>query len=416
MKKLLRNKRMFLTLIAGMLVFMAVLGAGTFAWYTDRATVTIQEELLTATVKMEADDMTVNLYSWHPSTQFNTQNYQLRLEATCTETAPGVYATDHDQFVDDLFDLYTVAHPAAIAPHTGDYWAWDLGAGSLFAKGGVATAPISYLTGFTSGVYAYVLDKSDDTPMPEDMLGVPVGLPIWAGLIKKALVTGIYGTTLDNVTPGDLIVGSYAFRVNKGNAVPSTLSTIPVYFRLQEPNLYAKDSTGVAVPLVYETFPRVIITGHILDKDAFIAATQPFIPFTTPNPPPVVFEADLRAGADGWFYCDTPLSPYYAWEVKVQYNVYVYGEANGNASQGAIIGFGTQAGNTLEVEIIQATNNAVYMADGWKVMAAQASTVHEWDDGWGNMTPVPHFFVDYTSDEYGMYQFYKDNGLYQLHN
>jgi hypothetical protein len=208
-------------------------------------------------------------------------------------------------------------------------------------------------------------------------------------LIENAVDYDTTDKSINNVTPGSIIVGDYSFDVLE--------STIPVYFRVQAADLVTEDAvTGDPVDIEYEQMVRVILTGHLLDPDAFIAASQPFIepvPFRTPP-----FEATLQLGPGNFYYCDLPLSPFYAWEVQVNHDIYLYGAYNGNDIQNSKIYFTNLDGDDeLIVDIIQATNNAVYLADDWTGVA-------------GEPYPLgPDFFVEYISDAYGMYQFMLDN-------
>ena len=434
MKKLLRNKRMFLTLIAGMLVFIAVLGAGTFAWFTGQDYVTVQTEIKTATVAVDADEaLTVQVLSWHPSTMMGL-NYHTLIEDTYDTP------TQHDEFVKLMFDLYCFGDPAFIhstsALNPYPVCGWDLEAYSNYVR---ASGSPLYDPAYPGLVY--VADRIDEVPAPYIM-------PPWINdpypvvFIKNALTTNsqLANNEIANVTPGDLIVASYGFNVKEdGNGDP--LSSIPVYFRLQAPKLTVVDDQGnpvtvtdpvtgnnVAVELETESMMRVMITGTLIDPDAFIAASEPYLHpvIVPPTLPPI--EATLVLVGD-YYYCDLPLSPIYAWKVEAKFDTYIYG-INGNEFQDKIIKFinpdpAAPDPDRLYVDVIQATNNAVYFADEWKDAAALDNPKYNPDLDPAITALYHQFFIDYTDEviyttlpggaagsgpilEFGMYAAYRD--------
>ncbi|MCL1974906.1 MAG: hypothetical protein FWG61_01930 [Firmicutes bacterium] len=353
MKKLLRNKRMFLTLVAGVLVFVAVLSAGTFAWFTGKDAVKLEGTVTTAAVAVNAQDMEIVSYDFYPGVAMSIAN-QANLEA--------IYGTaDHQALYENyMINLYGGADPAYL--HETDptmpypICGWNLNA----AKG-------TFWEDFLTGVYDY-----DEVPVTPP--------PFLLRLIKNALSYDTASKDITGVTPGSLIVGDYSFDVLDSN--------IPVYFRVQAADLVTVDANDQPVAVAYEQMVRTVITGTLIDENAFIAASKPFVEPVPKKTPP--FEATLKLGADGYYYCSLPLSPYYAWNVQVKHDIYLYGGANGNDVQNTKLYFANTTGDDeLEVEVIQASNNAVYFADEWKDVAGLPG----------------EFFVEYISDAYGMYKF-----------
>jgi len=334
MKKLLRNKRMFLTLVAGLLVFVAVLGAGTFAWFTGHDTITVQGDIVTATVGVKAEDLTFSVLDFYPATT-KSLNFQKDFEAT---------------FGGPKADF--------------EYAMWEFKGWKLAVS---AFGP----------PYAYEEFDNDNVP-------VPPRPTLEVSMVKNSFSPGSLLPQVINVTPGCLINAEYSFNVKD--------STIPVYFRVQAASL--QDLID-GKQLEYGELLTLNIAGIPTDTTA---------PFTIVaelegNPIPVApYTAHLKL-VDGWYYCDLPLSPVYAWQVDVKHEIYVYGEANGNDLQNTTITFANTDGDAeLEVEVIQATNNAVYLADEWKDAAGT----------WGAAGPDDPFFIEYVdTNAFGLYDVYK---------
>jgi hypothetical protein len=112
-----------------------------------------------------------------------------------------------------------------------------------------------------------------------------------------------------------------------------------------------------------------------------------------------VYEVDPVTGekkaVGDWLYCNVPLSPYYSWNVATKHDIYLYGEQNGEELENCKLSFSNDSSG-IDIEVIQATNNAVYFADGWKTKAGNP------------LKNDPQFFVNYY-DYAGMYNAYKDH-------
>jgi len=388
MKKLLRNKRMFLTLIAGMLVFVAVLGAGTFAWFTGKDTVSLAGDVYTAKVAVKATDMEITTYDFHPGVFWNI-DVQQALEDTFG---------DDEAFCNEVFNsIYLTADPAPNPnpplPHL--LYGWNIEK-AVFNKATAATA------------FAVVFDKVQIPPDPADFWGMFPLMPLV--LVRNSFTYADAqaekgGAKIVNLTPGSLLVGEYTFDV-KG-------SSIPVYFRVQK----AKFTTDLEVGQMVRAVLKGVEVGGVKYGDGMAAVTDPNATLINntyaTHPEYQVLVVDLKDGKDGYYYCNLPLSPLYAWEVEVKYDIYIYGEKNPSETvvdaagnivyhrfQDAKLEFVNEKDPTkkaIEVEVIQATNNAVYLSPEWKAQA-------------GNVTldPDTRFFVEYTDDGYGMYEIYKN--------
>jgi len=166
-----------------------------------------------------------------------------------------------------------------------------------------------------------------------------------------------------NITPGSILEAKFAFNV-------SGKSYIPVYFRISDAAL-VDAATG-------------------LDTDFKHAVTYIASIVGTKNDPAEVVElyGALIRGTDGFFYCPVPLSPEFGWTIEIINVAYIFGAANNDPDlQGQAVKF-AGVGGPVVADLIQATNNAVYMADGWKDVAAQlipyvdAKLYQEYKDIW----------------------------------
>ena len=335
MKKLLRNKRMFLTLIAGIFVFVAVLGAGTFAWFTGKDTITIDGSITTATVGVKAESMKVAALDFYPGAMFSVQLQKELEKCIDLTTTPPTVKQDDYKFV--LTNMEIMQEYNLV---------------KVFEKDGV----------------------------PDDFF---FGL----GFIRNAL-TKWGEKDLVNVTPSSFIAGRYSFNV-------ADTSTIPVYFRVQKARL---NSTFADVQ--FAQVIRATIKGTVTDKALTRDPDFTVEEWKDITENGIIFNGELKDGGDGWYYCSLPLSPYYAWEVDVTYVTYLFGAANGNGLQNATLWFANTTDNgNIAVEVIQATNNAVYLHDDWKAAAGEIGQPHP---------PFVKFFVDYIDSNYGMYKTYLD--------
>jgi hypothetical protein len=340
MKKLLRNKTMFLTLIAGMLVFVAVLGAGTFAWFTGRAEITVEGEITMATVGVEADNLVIKVLDFYPATA-QSLDFQQKFEASFG---------NHADFVDVMWAFKS----------------WQ---------------------SFPAPLY---------TVYPNDQVVFPPASQVNVYMIENSFTKKTVLPDIVNVTPGCIIQSGFDFFVVDKN--DKELSSIPVYFAIKKADLKVagvnlKYDQLITLEIIGDnpgTGKTVNVVAELRDPSVATPATAYTVELKEPTP------------ADGWLYCNLPLSPEYAWRVEVKQIAYVFGKENGNDLQGANIIF---SDGKIEVEVIQATNNAVYLADGWKNVAGT----------FGNNGPDNPFFIEYVVDSsptfasghYGMYDVYK---------
>jgi predicted ribosomally synthesized peptide with SipW-like signal peptide len=272
MKKLMKNKRLFVTVLAAVLMLTAVVGAGTFAWFTSTATVSGDGIIQTAVIKVEAETVSLIAYDF-PAT--NAGNFaQGMLENNPT----------YPQSPDDTVLIGRFA--------------------AAFLNKGI------FIPNFLS----------------------PAGVqPI-------------------KVTPGTLLETKIPFIVNAG-------SNAPVYFRVKAADLKLVNAT---LGLTLDTYDNYSVSMAVP-----LGGT------------PATFK---KVG--DYYYCDLPIwgseSVNYNPIDLVVYN-YIIGSRNGNNAQNVVFSYG----NTIEAEIIQATNNAVYMmpaGSGWREAA-------------GNNPDLNRFFV-----------------------
>ena len=155
--------------------------------------------------------------------------------------------------------------------------------------------------------------------------------------------------TVYNITPGTILEAKYSFTIDNG------ASSVPVYFRISKTELI-DIATGAGTSFDYEANYMASITGT-----------------NNPANPVVSMFGTLLDSGDGFYVCPVPLYHGYGWEVEVVNTAYIFGETNnddGTAGlQGQTVKF-SGIGPDVTVELIQATNNAAFYADGWKNVAA----------------------------------------------
>jgi uncharacterized repeat protein (TIGR02543 family) len=162
---------------------------------------------------------------------------------------------------------------------------------------------------------------------------------------------------ITTVTPGSLITGEYSISV-KGESTP-------VYFRVQSVKFVAPTN------LKFGQVIRAILTATSANSTGLAAASNPTLYSEL-----IVYLKQV----DGWWYCNLPLKPGYDWEVQIKHDIYIYSENNGNETQDIELKFANamDGSNSISAEIIQATNNAVYLADGWKDAAGDINSYDWW--------------------------------------
>ena len=296
MRKLRTNKKMLVSLLAGVVVTLAVLTAATYAWFTASDTAVGDGQFWTATVAVEAENAEFNGYDFYPGADFlHTRDFQSILESFATD--PWQEAAMFGIRIRSLYDGW-LGDPLRVALTALD----------------VPTTILPNAVYLIQNPFNRTIQNSG---------------------------TASEFTEVYNVTPGSLLEAKYAFESN---------SAIPVYFRID-----AADLKGVGFDiddLRYVSTSLVSIIGTQADDDEIVE----------------LFGELIREG--DYYYCPIPLSPEYGWRAEVCYVTYIYGAANSDAGlQGEMIKFGDGSG--ISVELIQATNNAVYFADGWLDVADQ---------------------------------------------
>ena len=340
MKKLLRNKRMFLTLVAGLLVFVAVLGAGTFAWFTARAEADATAYFGTAKIDLEMSGFNANGYNIYPHVE--QKDYQLHLEGLLTDPNP-VF-----EFNKWLFDM----KDDAIEWNESKVWQFN-------EYDAMKTGPVAGKLNLIRNPFGRITAPAND---------------------PKYFAIGA-------MTPGSLLEVKYDLDI-KTLASTSTvdLTGIPVYLRVNAFELFAEPFSGGGAPVKFEMVQTLVanISGVLMNKP--FEATVPFVRVTDPN------------GVD-WFYLPTPLlgldgNSSTTTELQICMTGYIFGEANGNDLQDKMIWVNSLAKDEhrLAAEIIQGTNNAVHLADGWSGAAALLNG---------------EFFIPYVSED-KLVEYYND--------
>lgn len=315
MQKILQNKKLFITLLAGVLLLTAAVGAGTWAWFTGSATAEGNGQFVLAKVGIEADGAEFNAYDFYPGATYEfTRYYQDLFENYVTDDPdvdPWTKSAEFDERMQAL------------------YFGWN---------GDPLRIPLT----------------AQDVPEPNAakennrvyLIQNPFNKTIYDG--------GTGSTDVWNLTPGSILEAKYSFTTNGAE----NSSTIPVYFRISAAELY---NAELDADIVYSATALAIITGTRSSDTEVVAPSDPEFPYE------VQVSMMLIYGDDGYYYCPIPLSPIYGWNVEVINAAYIYGWANGNEIQGQRISF-TKA-EDIVVDVIQATNNAVYLVDGWKAVA-----------------------------------------------
>ena len=322
MKKLLKNKRLLVTFLAGILLMSATLTSGTWAWFTDRATaegLNADFEMAKINVNLDNDTLEATVFDFYPG-DLNTVTLQEALE---TE-----------------FNAYWEA-PDDEEPEERD---------------------IRQANGYTA--FWNVMHTS---------FGGNVETPL--NLIENPWIERGFETRHYNLTPSSIIEVKYSFKIN------ATDTTIPVYFRVPAFNLELEQG----------------------DFDlAFIQSAQATIGTQTiPLGRAVTVSNDTDIDGDIWYYSPEPIfvtqsaSPII---VNISVFVYISGKHNDDELQKATFNFEGTVNDEDEkmvvVELIQATNNAVYLVDGWRAAAALTRSVLNEDE---NKYENVSFFIPYVT-------------------
>jgi hypothetical protein len=186
-----------------------------------------------------------------------------------------------------------------------------------------------------------------------------------------------------NVTPSSIVEASYNFSINKDLTDPPHWvgSYIPVYFRIPTFELKMDSGTG---DLAYIQQAYASITG----PSGFDICA------------PLLQEGD-------YCYCAIPLSPEAGYNVTIKIFAYICGAENDNDLQYAKFSFVNNVKDNVVVEVIQATNNAVFMVDGWSDVAGLGERL-VYDSGTGLWSRAKgDFFIPYVDAD--LYKAYLDS-------
>ena len=371
MRTIMQNKRMMLSLLACVLLTAAVIGAGTWAWFTGSAT--IEDETFTmSTLKLDAvagdgyrildfvtgnaanidqqklleeDEDGLELETWlryfNPDRilspdQFNDYLNDAGIDSVEVERLLQEHYRTWGEFVDALEAILaetteTRDATATLLAALDDFalWQFNYGSGVTFADRlawglaqlarGEAETQLENLnnaiddlndgnyTGDLAVLRALAYDANVAWAEARDALNE----------LYKTMYGSIVLRETDKVSPGSLILGTYVFEVNED-------SNISAYFRIKEAVINNADSVaGAAVQYA----------------DNFYALTL----------------------SNGYYYCPVPVNA--GDEIIVNIGAYVHGENNKNIVQGVTFEFGESG-----VELIQANNNAVWLVEGWNAL------------------------------------------------
>ena len=321
MKKM--NKKVLLSVVTGALITVAIIGAGTFAWFTGSATARLDGEFTTAFIHVVADDLTLNVYDFYPgdSPWHQTVSRQQTLEGNFNLWWAGRNNDSINLYSGLPYNVFRYRNFwTAMPPHFG-------GTNNQFPEVNVFTAnqlPVNFENNAHGNNRVNVIRNPWDTR-----------------LVNGDIVV-VRGNERSNVTPSSILEASFSFNINTPTVPGGLQTTIPVYFRVPA-IVFEQDIVGTGPELAYIQNTVATISGP-----SDLSLRIPMV----------------RYGA--WYYSPLPLSPTYGWEVEVSFYVYIAGSENSNPDlQNATFKFSNPQQDNIVVEIIQATNNAVFMADGW---------------------------------------------------
>lgn len=289
MQNILKNKRLFATLLAGILLITAALGAGTYAWFTDNSSANSINSYQTGRIYVNAGNVNLASYEF----QHNDSN-------------AGAMQTSLENF----YKSTPAGDPSAIFDNLN-------------------------------------AQRNNGT--------------LNANNLKKNV--NMVGSN-PMVTPGCLLESTIPFSVllESGLNPPSTSwSSIPVYFRIAaaelenvDPNIKLKTLDNITANFKKVSNFGAVLTDHTQDIVNEVGSIK-------------LVKATDSNGKD-WYYCNIPIMNGYNDYVEITVQNYVVGSANDDAVENdKTFTFGAAGG--VGVEIIQATNNAVWFADDWADVA-----------------------------------------------
>jgi len=296
MAKLMKNKKLFVTLLAGILLLTAVIGTGTYAWFTDSATIGGNADFKTAIVALDDADGDYDVYTFDAN--IGNIDIQKGLEKL-------VDGSDSPWALMQTYINYNLWNDYATDNYPVGGW-WDLVGPAAWGVVNGLCPEYTYMELFAAAQPGQLAKwQAEGTAY-----NVGVVDAIFYAIKNANLTKG----DVKKVVPGSLIYGDFTLE-NKSN--------VDTYFRVERP---VQNNNGISMW-------GIDVRG---------------------NDPLVDYE---MIEIDGYWYSPIRLAP--GAEINITIGVYVYGEANGNDVQDTEFDLGA-----LEVELIQADNNAAVLA-GW---------------------------------------------------
>ncbi|MCL1816722.1 MAG: dockerin type I domain-containing protein [Clostridiales bacterium] len=173
----------------------------------------------------------------------------------------------------------------------------------------------------------------------------PTFVPFFIRYIENTFSTG--AKDVSAASAGSYITGDYSVNLRDNY-------TVPVFFRFP-----ALELIGATTAYEYQQLNRVLLIGKKANSQDIdiIMDSEPWF---------YEISVDLKL-VDGYWYCNTPLSPDYLWEIKIKHDAYISLFQVSNNLHSLMPSFAhTRADNIFDIDIIQATANAVFVAEGWK--------------------------------------------------
>jgi hypothetical protein len=218
--------------------------------------------------------------------------------------------------------------------------------------------------------------NADQISKNAEFAGYLIGAGVWADLMKydrfDEIINsdGTLNKTLDatalhlikmvpwngitnevwGITPGSILTATASFSVRHS---PGGNSDIPVYFRVKAADF---EFSGDASNVTYLQAATAVVRGTALNP------INNEIAYGTT----VAIDAKLEKSGD-YYYLNVPLSPHYGWAIDIVDILYL----DGNNTQEDIPSTLTLSYADVEAEVIQATNNAIFFADGWRELALE---------------------------------------------
>lgn len=273
MQQILRNKKLFITLLAGILLVTAAIGAGTYAWFTGGDKIEIAGDFNTGSIKVSANTGSMVAYNFYPGDAIAIAQQDILEKSMYDNNA--LKSEDDRNTALKTWVSTTQANPG-----------WS-------------------------------------PRMPSEQV-VPGRLNFIVNPFNGANPNYIY-----NMSPGSMFLNKYSFNFE---------GTMVAYFRVKASDIIQMKNGD---PIPSEMIQAIFIQSS--------------------DPTGIGNNLYALTYSDGYFYCDVPLMPGEISTINFRSLIYILGEENDAPMQTEF-----KFNGVFALETIQATNNAVYMADGWK--------------------------------------------------